>query len=344
MSGSSTDLQYKVGLILSQARTSDPHFVITGTPPPAYDASDILPLGLFKVDCEQLQMLRVLFDAGGTIERADILALVADRAALYDVAAGVAVAFLIERRAYSSVQSLLERLIAGRDGQLFPNGPTVASYGFAALVRILQAESHRFTEDDLTSLSAAIANIRIMSNTEQLHLLKYQRSVLDLVTRIRYLRLRSDLLEGINPEINTDQLTVSDRAAKMGFSPALQRTLPEINKQLYRASSGIDFKQCLELMRTALEGFAKESCQAIESKTGKTLNTGEKSFQPLLQYLTNAGAILKSEVDALQKFYNLLANEGSHSLEAEAEQARVYKNLTIEWLLLISGRVQGCLK
>ena len=166
------------------------------------------------------------------------------------------------------------------------------------------------------------------------------------IARIRDLRLRAQLLEGRNPELNSDQQAVADRMSQLGFSKPVAAALREVEARLRVASSGFDFKACIDLTRTALEEVMEESSLAIETKYGTPAPSGPKlsHHTPYLQYLTNAGLLLKDEQEALQKLYNLLSNEGAHSLEAAKEQAHVYRAVTVEWLLLITGRVQTYLR
>jgi hypothetical protein len=163
------------------------------------------------------------------------------------------------------------------------------------------------------------------------------------IARVRYLRLRDQLLEGRNPEINADQQEVGDRISRLGFRKPVAAALRDVETKMSVATSGFDFKACIDLTRTALEEVLEESSQAIEERYGTAAPT-KGHHAPYLQHLTNAGLLLKDEQEALQKLYNLLSNEGAHSLEAAKEQAHVYRAVTVEWLLLITGRVQTYLK
>jgi hypothetical protein len=103
----------------------------------------------------------------------------------------------------------------------------------------LSHEPHLFSETDLDRLRTAI--LRTFHKPAQGEdPTPYRRLALSigriekLHNRIKYLRLKEEILEGSNPEINTDQQIVFDRTAKLGFSPKLQNALREIDKKLRR--------------------------------------------------------------------------------------------------------------
>lgn len=53
------------------------------------------------------------------------------------------------------------------------------------------------------------------------------------------------------------------------------------------------------------------------------------------------GLLSKIEGDAIQAFYDFLSVEGAHALSSQRTQARLSKNMTIEWGLLILSRVRA---
>ena len=64
-----------------------------------------------------------------------------------------------------------------------------------------------------------------------------------------------------------------------------------------------------------------------------------KRFKRLLGYAQTNGIISTDEEGVLQALYNLLSNEGSHALGSKEELFHVAYATTIEWCLLLTGRV-----
>ena len=99
----------------------------------------------------------------------------------------------------------------------------------------------------------------------------------------------------------------------------------------------------MDLIRAALEEFVEESVNKIAPKTGVPFAPGPKAshFRAPLDYLRDHHAITVDEHYAVNGIYKMLSNAGVHKLESSLELARVARNLVIEWLLLLSGRVEG---
>ena len=216
---------------------------------------------------------------------------------------------------------------------------------WASLAHKLQMESHWFSEADLNLLEevhrAAHERFSIVPLKSESpinwHLLRVKRQV----ERVRYLRLAKELSEGQNPEINTDKQELVSRLEALGFRKEIVEALAEFDKQFYSAGKPLDFKGCMDLLRTIYEEIIEDSAKTIATKRGKATPQYEKPFQPWCQYLVDETTITKEEGELAQKLYNYLSNAATHTLGSEPEQARVTKNFVIELGLLIVGRVQA---
>ncbi len=139
----------------------------------------------------------------------------------------------------------------------------------------------------------------------------------DAVDKVAYKRLRDELLETVNPELNADRLIVVERARSAGFGDELPKALAEVEARLSGAASGFDFKACMELVRTALQEFVKQTCRTVAPKSGKPVPAPEANhYKPWLDYLNSAGLLTGDEQEVFQKVYNYMSNEGAHKLEA----------------------------
>lgn len=161
------------------------------------------------------------------------------------------------------------------------------------------------------------------------------------IGRIRYLRLKAELLEGVNPEINTDKQVLVSRMEQLGFRKQIMEAMEELDRKVHEAGKPLDFKACMDLARTIFEEIVEDAGRKAAAVKNHSLPpAGSSNFQPWYQLLVNVGALSGKEGDVLQKLYNFLSTEGAHQLESAPEQVRVAKNTVIEWGLLVVGRVQ----
>jgi hypothetical protein len=165
------------------------------------------------------------------------------------------------------------------------------------------------------------------------------------ITRIRYLRLRQRLLSSENPELNTDQKELLSRVHTLGFPGDVSTALEEVERKIRSAGTPLDFKGCMDLLRTIFERIFQESALKVASKTGRAAPSGPSvgNFQPFKQYLVNEKLLSEDESKVVQGVFNYVSNTGTHKLGSDVEQVRVTKNTLIEWSLMIVGRVQGLL-
>jgi hypothetical protein len=162
-----------------------------------------------------------------------------------------------------------------------------------------------------------------------------------LVIRIRYLRLKRQILEAANPEINTDRQQLISRMEAMGFRPEIVEALSKVERLITSAGTPLDFKTCMDLLRTIYEEIIEDTGKAAAAVTQRSLPPPGRDFQPWNQLLMDAGMLTSDEGALSQKLYNYLSNAGAHRLGSAPEQVRVSRNMVIELGLLVVGRVQG---
>lgn len=155
------------------------------------------------------------------------------------------------------------------------------------------------------------------------------------------MRLKKILLEGENPEINTDKEILVSRLGTLGFRREIADALTQLDKKLYQAGTPLDFKGCMDLIRTIYEEIIEDAAKNTADKTGKPPpDYPKKPFNPWNQYLKGKDILTADEHELTQKLYNYLSNAGAHRLGSAPEQARVAKNMVIELGLMILGRIQ----
>jgi hypothetical protein len=162
------------------------------------------------------------------------------------------------------------------------------------------------------------------------------------ITRIRYERLRGHLLQGANPEINTDREVLISRMEEMGFRGEIVTALDELDRKIMAADKPLDFKACVDLARTIYEEITEDGAKQAATVTGDPLPTGQRlSFAPWKELLVKTKVLTPEEGELYQKLYGYLSNVSTHRLGSAQEHVRIAKNTVIEWGLLLVGRVQA---
>ena len=234
-----------------------------------------------------------------------------------------------------------------------------------ALREALSKQSQRFTDQDLTELEKVRARDMTWSRVTQkrgmisgptapatvlLPPLPHLRPLIeeleranDTIKRVQYLRLKKELLEGANPEINTDKQLLVSRMGQLGFRREIVSALQELDRKVYGAGTPLDFKGCMDLARTIFEEIIEDAGRkAAAIKQHPLPPTGVKgNFTPWRKVLVATGALSGSEGVISQEIYNYLSTTGAHGLGSAPEQVKVAKNMVIECGLLVVGRVQA---
>ena len=184
--------------------------------------------------------------------------------------------------------------------------------------------------------------LHLPSHVEAGYLLEVLKLVGKTIEKVRYLRLKKELAEGINPEINTDKQTLVSRVEELGFRKAIVEALQELDRKLYAAGKPLDFKAAMDLTRTIFEEIVEDAAKEVAAVKKQTLPPpGAKDFQPWKQLLMNADVLTADEGEIFQKLYNYLSNAGAHRLGSAPEQVRISKNTVIEFGLLLVQRVRA---
>lgn len=148
------------------------------------------------------------------------------------------------------------------------------------------------------------------------------------------------LKESENLEINADQEQVKQTVHRIGLDSSLTSILEYVEQLLQVGDSDFEFAACLDRLRAFYEGLVKGLTAIVRSSAATRFRGNEGDEGACLQYLTDAGILTSSERDLFKRTYGFLSAEGSHSLVAQREQARIAKNILIELAWLLMQRVQ----
>ena len=161
--------------------------------------------------------------------------------------------------------------------------------------------------------------------------------ILEECRKSRYLYLKGSLLEGLNIEINQDKEAVNSYLMTLGFTATLASSLDEAERLYSVGGSAFELKASMGHLRSFLEGLHKEILPAAHARFGGALpgKWGEG-----LLYLRTNGVLSKAEEAFAGSLYTLISDEGIHPLVAEREYARLFRNVVIEYALLLLSKLE----
>jgi hypothetical protein len=149
--------------------------------------------------------------------------------------------------------------------------------------------------------------------------------------KAQFLYLKGALLEGLNLEVNQDKAVVESFLKTQGFSEALVECLNYVDRIYQSASSGFEFKTCMDHLRSFMETLHSEGLAKFQ--IGAVVPTGQK-WGEVLKHLRQRGLLSKAEEGYVSALFTLLSDEGVHPIIAEKEYARLARNVVIEYALL----------
>lgn len=147
----------------------------------------------------------------------------------------------------------------------------------------------------------------------------------------RYWYLKANLQQGLNLEVNQDKAAVDDFLQKLGFDSQLAESL-RVAENLYRSASPFDLKSSMGHLRSFLENLQAEVAIRVHKIQRGTLQPGWGSSTA---YLRQTSTLSVAEEKLAVGIYALISDEAVHPLIAEREYARVLRNMTIEYGLLL---------
>jgi hypothetical protein len=213
---------------------------------------------------------------------------------------------------------------------IFSNGPREIRAGCTRLKSLCDSTIERPDED-----------------VERWDIAKQFRRVLDYVDRVldlvAYRHLEQSLATKPDLTVRRDRQALLRSLDGLKFNKTLGETLDEIDPLGAVAATEFEFKGAVDLLRSFLEQFFKESARKVtqnDSDSGAGFRCQRVShFRSFKDYLHRHGLINPDEAQFLQQLYAVLSNGSAHRLGAPPELFRATKVTVIEWCLLIAGRV-----
>jgi hypothetical protein len=256
----------------------------------------------------------------------------------------------------SELPLVAEFLVRRGDKQLFIRALSKAAPSPGLTLLLMQLEDMiafnftLFSDEEYAQLPTSIAGVRqtvadlqerprptstIESNTIH-HVLREVPELCDSVEegcrKARYLYVKGSLLPGVNLEVNQDKSKVRSFLKKLGFTHLLIESLEEAERLYRTATTPFDHKSSMGHLRSFLEGLHLQACDRVNKKFGGSLPT---KWGEALKYLRDHDVLSKSEEQFAAQFYVLMSDSGVHPLVAEREYARLMRNMSIEYGLLL---------
>ena len=155
--------------------------------------------------------------------------------------------------------------------------------------------------------------------------------------KAQHLYLKGALLEGLNLEVNQDKAAVESFLKTQGFSDALIECLNYADQIYQSASSGFEFKTCMDHLRSFMEKLHSEGLAKFQTVVADP--TAPKWGEALKQ-LREESVLSNAEEKYVSSLYTLLSDEGVHPIIAEKEYARLARNVVVEYALLFLRKLE----
>lgn len=202
------------------------------------------------------------------------------------------------------------------------------NYGFSnmlgVLSRIVQYEYGFISQNLLEEIK------KILSNEDEHNF--------QLLQRINSAQLAhiSTQLEANSGEINEDKQALKQEFTKYNFPPDLSDTLDKIDEKINTARDNFDYKGCMDLIRSFTERFYR----IIALNLDKECKLDEKDSKAVARFLKEKSVISDDQGEILIALRHFLSNFGSHRLKSRPEDARLSRNMVIEFSLYILRRYE----
>lgn len=163
------------------------------------------------------------------------------------------------------------------------------------------------------------------------------KAIAEQCRKARYLYLKGSLSEGLNIEVNQDEIAVEQYIQRYCFPHSLIESLNEAERLYLHGTTPLEFKSSMGHLRSFLENVHSEVMPALHAKFGGQL---QQKWGDGLAYLARNQILSKTEEQFVASLYTLISDEGVHPLVAEKEYARLARNFVIEYSLLFFRKVE----
>jgi hypothetical protein len=309
---------------------------------------------------EQVELLRALYQAQDD-EGKNVVSTVCWEGCFYPNCSLQAFAFLLRYASFRHTMELLAK-------KPYANFLMLAKLTLPALAQILRFD-HTFIEStDLEALCDLLTKpisslrpkgtMRTGAGGRTIHSYSLSESILvdklkpidrlatyvcGQANRIQYLRLRKELRESANFEVNQDRERLIGNLSSLGFSDKLTEFLKFAEGEFAKAQDAFSYKTSVDQVRSFFAELLNETAEKVATRRGESLVTAKVDTKYPVQvrkYLQEAEFFSDQFKTLVEGFYKFMSDEGTHTLGATKDVARIARNIAIEIGLLITKRLQ----
>lgn len=222
------------------------------------------------------------------------------------------------------------------------------SHIFIELTEIIEYEWNIFKPSEITEIASWIdktinkknslgSEMRNYSNLYKNFIPVFNR-LCNQINQLNFDRLEKEIYEGFNPEINEDKEKLIIEFNKYDFPKDLAQTLDVIDQKISNASNGFDFKECMGHIRTFTERFYESIANSIDIENGKKINSIDS--EEVAKFFIKKKLISEDQGKILTSLQHFLSNLGVHRLKSKAEDARLSRNMAIEFSLYLMRKIK----
>jgi hypothetical protein len=166
--------------------------------------------------------------------------------------------------------------------------------------------------------------------------LYFTKRVVNRIELLLYEKLKYDLGELSNFQINIDNEKIKGKLIEFEFDPILKDSLEKVDQYFYSiAKDEFDYSMAIGLLREYINKLIENISKKINEKSGIDYpNTEQTPIGNMRKYVKNE-LKLNHEHHLLNKLIDIINDQGSHSLISDREYFRLTKNISIEVSLLL---------
>jgi len=168
-----------------------------------------------------------------------------------------------------------------------------------------------------------------------------KKSIYDQIMAIKRKSLHQELTEKANPEINFDVERVREEMDHFGFPKELSILLSEIESSYREAMAEKDFNDVADKVRKLLDQLITQVSDRVAHLKNIEIAKGKRPKPSRRrQFLREQKLIAKNEQKLLDAIYDIVSEEGTHSLKSSTERTRICRNIAVEICLYLLRRLR----
>jgi len=218
---------------------------------------------------------------------------------------------------------------------------------YKTIQRLLIYEHYLMTEEDLKIIKRIINAILIfkpknVGRFEYSRQIDMKRFMEDLINDLDVYRLKKELSDDFNYQINQDKEKVQKLILDYGFDSNAAKALSEIDESYYDYSEeNFNLRNNISLLKEIFDNITDsvlEKLKLITDKKPVKKNDKEGPTERKHRFICEELLFTEGEKKTMSSI-NKMLNEEKHSLISKKEKFRITRNFTIEFLLLLFSKL-----